>query len=231
MISHNHKCIFVHIPKTAGQSVENFFLSDLGLDWKARLPLHLGSNSEKSIGPPKLAHLTALEYVQHHYVSKSLFDNYFKFAFVRNPYDRTYSFYKCMYYNRIMSFNTFVEEKLQNKLWEEEFWFLRPQVDFIFDSDLKKIVDFVGKYETLNQDFETVLSSLNLVKNNLPHKNKTSDKISLGRLIYLIKKDFSFLKLPLSINVNSKYEYTPKVKAIINRLYEKDFEAFDYQVL
>ena len=30
MICHDYKCIFVHIPKTAGQSIEHVFLNQLG---------------------------------------------------------------------------------------------------------------------------------------------------------------------------------------------------------
>ena len=34
MISFPHKTIFIHIPKCAGQSVEETFLNDIGLDWR-----------------------------------------------------------------------------------------------------------------------------------------------------------------------------------------------------
>jgi len=41
MISHKHKTVFVHIPKVAGQSVEQMYLADLGLNWSERAVLLL----------------------------------------------------------------------------------------------------------------------------------------------------------------------------------------------
>ena len=36
MISLAHQCVFVHIPKCAGQSVETAFLNETSLAWKQR---------------------------------------------------------------------------------------------------------------------------------------------------------------------------------------------------
>lgn len=66
MISHKHRFIFVYIPKVAGLSIELYFLNNLGLDWKNRRPLLLMHNTEPEIGPQKLAHLLALDYVKYH---------------------------------------------------------------------------------------------------------------------------------------------------------------------
>ena len=88
MISHEHRCVFVHIPKNAGQSVEHVFVDDLGLTWATRAPLLLRANDRPEIGPPRLAHLTAAEYLRHHYLSRALWDAYFTFAVVRNPWSR-----------------------------------------------------------------------------------------------------------------------------------------------
>ena len=33
MISHDHKCIFIHIPKTAGSSINKFYFNAKQLDW------------------------------------------------------------------------------------------------------------------------------------------------------------------------------------------------------
>ena len=53
MISHKHKTIFVHIPKTGGQSVESVFIEDEGLTWDTRAPLLLRRNDD---GFPDLWH-------------------------------------------------------------------------------------------------------------------------------------------------------------------------------
>jgi len=64
LISHHDKCLFVHVPKCAGQSVEMFFLDRIGLDWERRAPLLLRPNDVPALGPPRLAHLKAAEYVE-----------------------------------------------------------------------------------------------------------------------------------------------------------------------
>ena len=38
MILYEHKIIFVHIPKTAGQSVTNYFLNNIGKNFTLDLP-------------------------------------------------------------------------------------------------------------------------------------------------------------------------------------------------
>ena len=63
MISHRHRCVFVHIPKVAGQSIEHVFLGWNGLNWKGRAPLLLRPNEDPRKGPPRLAHLRAQDYV------------------------------------------------------------------------------------------------------------------------------------------------------------------------
>ena len=66
MISHKHKCIFIHIPKCAGTSVEVNF-----------------SNKHSNHCPVAVF---ARKYPRK-------FKNYFKFSFVRNPFDRLVSVY------------------------------------------------------------------------------------------------------------------------------------------
>lgn len=71
MISHEHRCIFVHIPRCAGTAVEEWIV---GRDWwKVE---------------PETKHLLASQ-------AKRLYarwwDDYFKFAIVRHPYTRTIS--------------------------------------------------------------------------------------------------------------------------------------------
>ena len=91
MISIKHKIIFIHIPKCAGQSIENIFLLDLGLNWQQRHPLLLRPRKVKEKGPERLAHLYAEEYFKFGYIPKEKYDKFFKFSIIRNPVDRILS--------------------------------------------------------------------------------------------------------------------------------------------
>ena len=73
MISHQYKCIFIHIPRTGGTSVElTLTHTDWGLSHKPEK--HIFASHAKKL------------YAQY-------WDDYFKFSIVRNPYDRLISLY------------------------------------------------------------------------------------------------------------------------------------------
>jgi hypothetical protein len=91
MISHKHKTIFIHIPKCGGTSVEVLFLNDLGITFLERSCFVMFPNSNEKVGPKRLSHLTASEMINNHFISQELFDNYYKFAVVRDPFERAKS--------------------------------------------------------------------------------------------------------------------------------------------
>ena len=164
MISHSHRTIFVHIPKNAGQSIENMFLSDLGLSWGQRTPLLMLANNDLSIGPPRLAHLIASEYIKYHYISKELFNSYFSFSIVRNPWHRAYSFYKYLT-NQIIPFSYFIKSSFYSDYFHQSSsmsWFVRPQVDYIFDDNQKLSVECIYRLEDLRDSQSDIIKRSNL---------------------------------------------------------------------
>lgn len=177
MICHHYKCIFIHIPKTAGQSVEHVFLNLLGLTWETRAPLLLRFNDNKKLGPPRLAHLKASDYLKYKYISEDLFNSYFKFSFVRNPWSRLVSFYNYRKYFLLYNFKSFVMKHLEKKIWKKDYWFIGPQYEFLYDDNGKILVDFVGKFENLQNDFDKICNSINIAKTKLPHINKSNQNI------------------------------------------------------
>ena len=232
MISHQHKCIFVHIPKVAGQSIELLFLQLHNLDWSKRAQLLLRPNDRPELGPPRLAHLKLNDYVNYHYISHELFQEYFKFAFVRNPWSRTVSFYKYGGFNQQMSFRTFVENKLP-KLIKKKKWFYAPQYDFLYAKDNSTKIDFIGRFENLNKDMLKVCKRLNITFNQLPHRNesKVVHKKDIKRLMKSIIQNPKRLitKAPDQIDSrNYKDYYNENIINIIAELYHLDVEAFNY---
>ena len=226
MISHKYKTLFVHIPKVAGQSIENVFLKDLGLNWKTRKPLLLMPNDQPENGPPRLAHLTAEEYTKYHYLSEELFNDYFKFSFVRNPWDRAVSFYKYLYYVKGVKFEVFAKEILP-KLVNENDFFYKPQYDYIY-KDGKLCVDFIGRFENLNEDFLKILKKLNLTNLELKHHNKS--KVNQGRNSRNLSKIIKIFKGTVKNPIYTSYrEYFDQESVdIISKLYQKDIECFQY---
>ena len=97
MISHKHKCIFVEVPKTGSTSVRAI----LGKAWKPHLNLwqikQLMEASWTEFGGRKNRIMAALYLFvpeeRRRETGRKQFESYFKFGFVRNPWDRVVSLY------------------------------------------------------------------------------------------------------------------------------------------
>lgn len=236
MISHHHKCVFIHIPKNAGQSIEHVFFDLLGLTYETRAPLLMMPNDKPELGPPRLAHLKWHEYVGCKYMPQEQFDSYFKFAFVRNPWDRAVSIYKYYKFHKKCSYSDFVEKNLGDWMWRDKQWFVGPQMDFICDEDGALKVDFLGRFERLNSDFKQVCVEIGLPPIDLPHVNlsvpraKTAQnrpKRSVRGELKKIWRGRSTEDFPTF----SRYQdyYDARTRDLVAELYQRDIERFDYQ--
>ena len=239
MISHKHQCIFIHIPKTAGMSIEDAFLRSLNLRfYKGQCPaLLLSYNQDFKIGPPSLAHLKPAEYVAHSYLSQDLFNSYFKFTFIRNPWARVVSIYRYFKYHRMLTFEDFMEHRFP-QLWEERYDFVMPQVKFIFDEEGNRLVDFVGKFENLKSDFETVKKQVQHPVLDLKHINKPPlshnwySRWNMRFLFNEIKQRPELLKhINLFNPITDHYRefYTEKAKKQVYAYYKEDIDKLGYE--
>ena len=212
MISIKHKIIFIHIPKCAGQSIENIFLGDLGLNWQQRHPLLLRPRKAKEKGPERLAHLYAEEYFKFGYIPKEKYDKFFKFTIIRNPVDRILSEIN---YQRIPKKNSkningieSVEEYISKVIKLNKFSDLQrhisPQVKFLHDSETNKLlVDKIILFDELNHEVPKILQKklkvflevpkINSSKNKLWVKEKLTPR-DLSFLYDFYESDFKFLK-------------------------------------
>ena len=181
-ISHAHKCIFIHIPKTGGTSIEtsfNMFHSwkDENLDAMFGLiqPERLQMLGLKS---NFLQHLTWQELQL--LVPANIIENYFSFAWVRNPWDRMVSVFSKKDPNLLQQAAS-VGIKLDNIDFEEfidkiakiEHAHLRPQHEFILDEDGLPLVDFIGYFERFPEDFHILCERLG-VSFDLLYKNSSN---------------------------------------------------------
>jgi hypothetical protein len=183
-----HRCIFFHVPKTGGLSV-----------------------SEALFGNHAAGHLDVR-------TARLIFGawrvrTYFKFTFVRNPWDRLVSAYFYLRRGHPISkiaaivadspdFTEFVKTRLRDPLVAADVH-LRPQSSFLLDDGGRLTVDFLGRFESLERDFSTVARRLCLER-TLPHRNTSAHP------------DF-------------RRCYDEESRAIVADFYRRDIELFGYR--
>ncbi len=232
MISHSQRCIFIHIPKTAGQSIEHVFLAWNGLTWDQRAALLLRENKDPSKGPPRLAHLTASDYLRHGYVTQDQFQTYFKFAFVRNPWARMVSIYKHLSYG--VSFRHYVLHEFRKVVWKEMYWFVRPQKEFVYNEDGDLCVDFLGRFERLQEDFYGICERLGMPPTPLPHVNRGQEHWQKRRPSFHPRKMLRYLRKrhyrrPAPSFSHWREYYDEATRALVADLYHEDIALFGYR--
>ena len=177
--------LFIHIPKTAGKSITSVLFDRESAN-----------------------HKKANEYNIFIYFS-------YTFCFVRNPFDRFYSVY--MYFlkggnlshitsdiniqkeiKKYENFSNFIKKFDQFK-YKDYLHFL-PQYLFIYKKN-KCLVDYIGRFENLENDFEPIRKKYGLEK--LPHLNKSQE----------CKNEW-------------KDHYTKELADLVYNLYKKDFELW-----
>lgn len=188
--SDKHAVIFIHIPKTAGESISNAIASE---DPGAKVD-RFGPSGAASIGK----HSTAMEV--RNVIGGDAFAGYFKFAFVRNPWDQAVSFYnhlrKPLYLREFMgqllhphnacrtalthSFGDWVREIYENKQFQDEMTrshaplnHFKNQSEWLCDERGNLLVDYVGRYESLDADLAYVAKRTALRFGNLPRYNES----------------------------------------------------------
>jgi hypothetical protein len=181
LISHTHRFIFVHIPKTGGMSVKQtlqpYAHRAERYHWN-RLLDGLGIRVNY-IGPATMRrfrkHATARQIRRH--LPAEIYDSYFKFAFVRNPWDRMVSYYHFMIsepehhrHRRVKSMQSF-EEYLRYEIRRGK----ASQKRLITDVSGRLLVDFVGRYECLPDDFGQVCRQV-AIPFDLGHCNKSTHR-------------------------------------------------------
>lgn len=144
MIDHERKCIFLHIGRTGGTSIDHAFCG----------------------APAEAKHWKPIDIIKLIGIEK--WNEYFKFSFIRNPWDRMVSMY---HYRRDvrnvippdMSFKGFVR-------WVHFDCCPRTQVSW-FQNRLEEM-DFIGRFESLHEDYQVIRERFGL--DELPHHEGTT---------------------------------------------------------
>jgi hypothetical protein len=180
-----------------------------------------------------LAHLKAREYVSLGYVQPEVFDEYFKFAFVRNPWDRLVSDYHYRKHpNPTITFRRFVEESFSSvDDYSGRSRHIIPQVDYVTDEDGRYNVDFIGRFETLADDFAAVARKLCLGSVTLGHYNRSQEGLIVRLWRRLGGKRGPVSSSPMGPTVmNRRFQdyYDPQLRDRVAEFYAEDIARFGY---
>lgn len=186
-----HRCIFIHIPKAAGTSVAKTLFDE-------------GSRH--------------LRYTGYEQANARKFREYFKFTFVRNPWNRLYSAYTFLkkggmnemdrqwaekYLAGFTDFDSFVKGWVNPENIRSWIHFY-PQHYFICDDALNLKMNFVGRFENLQRDFAHIQQQLGMPQKPLPHINSSG-----GQESYID-------------------HYSDEAREIVSSVYNDDIRLFSY---
>ena len=188
ILSHRHKFLFIHIPKTGGSSLRRAL--NRATAWEPYyLPLQLVRRvctwTTYRIGSVLPRHGSAV--AARDTLMLEQFLAYHKFAFVRNPWDRLVSSFKHLERERqdvlgprkIRTFHEYCDWVLDANLGDLGrrttlvHGFRRTQAEYLTDHDGKLLMDYVGRFEQLEADFQTVLDHLHLSAAKLGHRRRS----------------------------------------------------------
>lgn len=176
IISHSKKFIFIHNYKVAGTSVTNNLniydsRSFTSLNKIDKLKILLGLYP-KIYSKQFNGHIKAVELRDR--LPEYIFDQYYKFGFVRNPWDWQVSLYSYAIslptlpqhklIKSMKSFDDYIEWRVNNDL--------HLQKDFFYDGE-QCLVNFIGKMENLNEDFKTICNRIGIKTSPLGNLNKS----------------------------------------------------------
>jgi hypothetical protein len=216
LISHEEpKFIFIHIQKTGGVSISNLLRRYSPTTTPGRGLRHISARR-------------ALKQVENP-------DDYFKFAFVRNPWDRLVSWYtmidearkgvadgtaepmtrRLIKKNNLFkyvlrcgpTFDEFVKNCTEKQWMGNGYYsFTFNQLRYLTDKNGEVLVDFIGRFENLAQDISHVFDKLGLEASQLEIPHENR-------------------------SAHSHYSemYTPETREIVRKRFRRDIEFFGYE--
>lgn len=196
----NRNILFLHVPKTAGSSLNHHPISQ-------KIDCKIHPISEFGIWDK---------------ITEENAQDYYKIAFIRNPWDRFVSLYFYFYnmqpnhwaykydhqtVQNIRRFKSFEDFCLNFNDFDEA----QPFKKFHFFNQScwthyknKNIVDFLGKYENLDQDVASLQNIFEIPHEPVPHTNQSD-------------------------HGDYKNYYNSRTRNVVAEIYKKDIEYFEYK--
>lgn len=187
LLSHRHGFLFVHIAKTGGTSIQAALRQGWWRDplaWAAWCSHRFSGLAGHRCGTRIPRHAPAL--VCREMLPPDVYHRLFVFAFVRNPWDRLVSAYAhflrertdVLEQHQLSTFPAFVRFILHADPAVVRRGALvraiqRPQLESVVDLQGQLIVDYLGRFESLDRDFDEVRQRLGVTTKRLPHARRS----------------------------------------------------------
>jgi hypothetical protein len=204
IISYRHRFIFFAVPKTGSHALRRALRPQLGPDDLEQVGLY----DPVRFPFPRLAalrhgHISVRQIAP--VIGDDVFAGMFKFAFVRNPYDRFVSY--CAFMSResgeferdprgFMKHVIKVARPTQHLLY-------RPQASTLVDEQGLLAVDFLGRTETMQVSWDAICAKIGLSSSSL-------DTVNTSR-----HKDY-------------RQYYDDELRDLVGAVYRRDLELFGY---
>lgn len=243
MISNKYNFIFFHLPKAAGTSIlaglkhnlggsvvsnerNKKFVAFLKQKYKVLWPNHVQCSILKD------------------YLGEKEYQNQFKFAFVRNPWDRTVSLYhytkqkeSAIYKKRNVEMPLFTKNIMESKSfgdWVRNYNIAGPQYNFLTSRSGELLVDYIGKTESVQTDLSYVCGLLNIPNIKINQLNTTNrkdyrhyyDTETIEIVAKKLKKDIEFFGYDFD-GKQVKEPYKELTKFLPNFNYDITFDKSD----
>lgn len=214
-INHDLKAIFIHVHKTGGSYVASVLKQYYGFEtYYLKRPDHdkfclnrvknpNQKNYENRVHGVYNYYKTSRELNQRMGMTPQKWETYYKFTFIRNPYDRMISGWNHM--NPKVPFSRYVH--LKNHVPDMEYIHVfMNQVRHIVDERGRIVVQFIGKFETLEDDLDRVLTNLGVY--------------------YRIHNPYQRVNKHEHAHYSTYYD--PLTLQVVNALIAEDLRAFHY---
>ena len=204
IISHAHRYLFFAVPKTGTHSVRQALREHMGPQDLEQVLLFEG----KRFPFPEFAE------IRHGHISTrqirpvlgdEVFKAYFKFAFVRNPFDRFVSY--CAFMSR--GSNVFQVEPQRymkyviRELKPLDHLLYQPQHQMLTNENGELEIDFIGRNETMQASYDQICARIGIASTNLGRVNASRHR-------------------------PWQEYYDRDLVGWVSELYQRDLELFDY---